>query len=127
MREDVSMNRLIDSGLAWWKLCWQVTETLAASQTVVAARMAMMEAGVRQPHRMPHAEVARMLPEKIAAFAKAGSGAAREMTGTSAVDLTAIDAATPLDLFDQWIAVSAAWWQPVHAQATSNARRLSRK
>jgi hypothetical protein len=52
--------------------------TLAAS-SVIGTRTALAAAALREPHRADHAELARMGPEKIAAFGEAGAAIAMEM------------------------------------------------
>lgn len=118
--------RMMDSGFDLWRLSLQMAETMVASQAVIGARMAMMGAGLQEPHRMPLAEMARFMPEKVAAFGKAGSAAAKHLA-PAAMDAFPADAMAMFALSERMLAASLAWWQPVHAQATSNARRLGRK
>ncbi len=119
MTDAAPLHRMMDAGFDLWRLNWQVAETLIASQSVIATRMAMMGAGIGNPGRMPLAEMARFVPEKVAAFEAAGRGAARH--------LRPVEGAGMLELFESSVAASLAWWGPLHSRSTANARRLGRR
>ncbi|MDB5678742.1 hypothetical protein [Sphingomonas bacterium] len=112
-----------------WRLSLQVTETMVASQAVIGARMRMLGAGMGDSRKIPFAEFGRLIPEKTSAFGKANAGASRALAGKHAVtDLKAAlidDGMTMLDWWERSLSVASAWWLPIHAQATANARRLS--
>ena len=117
--------RWMDAGFAWWRLTNHVAETMVASQAVMTRRMGMMGKAARNPNMPPPAELARMAPEKVVAFHRAGtqaSAARSEAAGKAAAG----DALAGLHMLESALAISAAWWAPVHATATSNARRLGR-
>lgn len=109
--------RLVAAGWQCWQLGWQATETAIAAQTVIGARLAMIGAGMREPHRMPLTEIERMASEKMVAFTQAAVAASREMG-------TVGDTMEVLDITERMLAVSLAWWKPIHARTTANARRL---
>ena len=125
--------RLIAAAFDWWDLSRQIAETLMASKAVIATRMAMLNEGMRRPNRAPVAEISRLLPEKVAAFGKAGAGAAQKLaspaSGASGDGLVpAWDSNMSLfSLFERSLAAGLAWWQPLHAISTANARRLRRR
>jgi hypothetical protein len=125
--------RMMEASLDWWRLGWQVTETMIASQAVIGRRMMMVGAGLNRTGRMPYAEMSRFVPEKAAAFSEAGAGAVRVLAAGGAGNPFAVAASvaseslTMFDLFERSIAASAAWWAPLHAGATSNARRLAHR
>ena len=120
----LQQQRWLTAGLDSWRLAWQVGETMAASHAVIATRMAMFSTGLHQPSRMPHAELARLVPEKLEAFREAGSGASRSL---ALGELALVDGLVALDLVERILAVSLAWWQPFHRRSTANARRLARR
>jgi hypothetical protein len=122
--------RLATAGFDWFRLSWTVAETMIASQSVIAKRMTMIGKGSAGSY----GELARMVPEKMSAFGKARDGAAREMAGKSGASQrdrleSALvgDTMAMFDLGEQMLAASLAWWQPLHAGATSNAKRLRRR
>ncbi|WP_019831949.1 hypothetical protein [Sphingomonas sp. PR090111-T3T-6A] len=119
MTDTMPFNRMMTAGLDLWRLQWRVAETMLASQSVIATRIAMMGAGLGDPRRIPFAEMARFVPEKMAAFDAAGRGAARH--------LAAMEGAGMLELFESGLAASLAWWAPLHGRSTANARRLGRR
>lgn len=114
------LGRIVTAGLDTWAVSLRIAETMAASQAVIGARMAMFGAGVAYPARLPVAELNRLVPEKTAAFGKATAGAARSLRRRGATD-----SMLPLDWWETSIRIAAAWWAPIHAQATANARRLA--
>jgi hypothetical protein len=101
---------------------------MIASQAVIATRLGMIGTGMQHPGRMPYAEMARMVPEKMSAFGRASSGAARHAWPDAKAWTAPLDASVDmLELWERSLAASLAWWQPLHAGSTANARRLSRK
>lgn len=95
---------------------WRTTaETLSASAYVVAKRSDVLARAAQQPTPADLAEIARLVPEKMAAFSLA-----------------------QLSLLESWMAfqngqsasLADAWDKalaPIHAQATANARRLRKR
>lgn len=119
MTDTMAFQRMMNAGMDMWRLQWRVAETMIASQSVIAERMAMMGASIGDPSRVPFTEMARFVPEKVAAFEAAGRGAARH--------LGAIKGAGMFELFESGLAASLAWWAPLHGRSTANARRLGRR
>jgi len=123
--------RMITAGFDAWKLSIQISETMIASQAVIGARMGMLGKGLDGTGKMPFAEFSRLIPEKTAAFGKANAGASRAMgqKGSMPPSLSGAFLSDSLAMVDWWersLSAAGAWWLPVHAQATSNAKRLSR-
>ncbi len=116
-------SRWMRSGFDLWQLSIEMTETLVASQSVIGARMRMLEAGMRGTRRLPIGEFSKLVPEKAAAFDKASSAAALAWTAPATATMGAM---TVLDAWERSIASSRAWWGPLNAKATANARRLGR-
>jgi hypothetical protein len=128
----------------------RAAETLTASLSVIDTRTAIMRAAMADPLSADHAELGRMVPEKIAAFSDAGGAMMRGMLawnqallaeaqhlGTIAsrgraptpgewLGLAARTAEFGVAAAEQTARVGAAALAPVHAKATANARRLKR-
>ena len=129
----------------------RVAETLDASRKVIDTRTDMMKAAMTDPLCADHAELGRMVPEKLAAFSTAGSAM---MDGWMAWNQALLAEATHIGTMAsrgrpptpfEWLAlasrsaefgvaatersarVGAAALAPVHAKATANARRLKRR
>jgi hypothetical protein len=54
-------------------------EMAVAAGSVIGVRTALAATAIREPHRANRAELARMVPEKIAAFGEAGAAIAMEI------------------------------------------------
>jgi hypothetical protein len=122
---DDLFGRFMAAGFDAWSVSLTIAETLAASQSVIGARVTMLGAGLDYPGHLPFAEFGRLIPEKVAAFGKANAAAARTLRRGGVPDW---GTATGMDLLDWWqasIKATGAWWAPIHAQATANARRLA--
>lgn len=122
--------RMMQAGIDAWRLGMQMAETFAASQAVIGRRMMMIGAGMTGRGPMPIAEITRLVPEKAAAFSKAGAQATKALTVRPVKQLGSAlcdDGMAMLEMFERSIALSTAWWMPVHSAATGNARRLSRR
>jgi hypothetical protein len=126
-------------------------ETASAANSVIAARMPMIEAAMRSPMTGDHRELARMVPEKVDAFSRAGSAtvsawwtaqstwmdhfqhlhaAALRWRAPTAAELGRLgerNTAAMLGAIEAAAGLAADTLKPVHAKATSNARRLSGK
>jgi Phasin protein len=139
-------------------------ELALAAGRVVAARQALGLEALAQPLTADHAEFARMISEKVAAFSDAALAAghrsakiAQQATRFAATDATLAAGAalrlwscrSPADLFALQSRFAAAWFDraasrsiavasaatnaqrdmlaPIHAAATGNDRRLTRK
>ncbi|QDZ08769.1 hypothetical protein FPZ24_15920 [Sphingomonas panacisoli] len=117
MKHDHAIDRFVTASFDMWRLSLTIAETLAASQAVIGARMAMFGA----PGREPLAEFGRLVPEKAAAFGKAQAGAARALR----TDAMRFGDIALLDWWESSIDATAAWWAPIHTQVMANARRLA--
>lgn len=123
-------------------------EMMIASHSVVGTRVDLMNAAARSPLDGDYAELGRMFPEKVAAFARSGAALAEEWRRAQG------------ELFDQWrewgalvstvpsagqlkafneratrrgtramvrsMGATGVALAPVHRTATANARRLKR-
>ena len=105
-----------EAGLAWWRLSWQAAEVATASASVIQHRVGLMSAG--ELDRAGRAELARMVPEKVDAFSKAGVALWSEWA-----TLGLGGAAGATDLATSGARVLA----PIHRTATANARRIARR
>ncbi len=121
-----AIDRFMTAGFNAWKVSLKIAETMAASQTVIGARMAMLGAGFENPTRLPFVEFSRLVPEKATAFGKANAGAAQALRSGGGSPTTAMpDDMILLDWWETSIKAASAWWTPIHARAVANARRLS--
>lgn len=129
----------------------RAAETLNASRRVIDTRTDMMKSAMLDPLGADHAELGRMVPEKVAAFSTAGNAM---MDGWIAWNQAIMAEATHLGTMAsrgrpptpfEWLAlatrgaefgvaatertarVGAASLAPIHAKATANARRLKRR
>src|SRR5690242_12291361 len=71
--------RWVRTGLDLIGAAVTVGEMTVAAGSVIGRRTALAADALREPHRADHAELARMGPEKIAAFGEAGAAVAIEM------------------------------------------------
>lgn len=71
--------RWFQTGLDLFGAALTAGEMTVAASSVIGRRTALAAAALREPHRADHAELARMGPEKIAAFGEAGAAIAMEM------------------------------------------------
>ena len=131
----------------WLRAGRLVGETIEASQTVIARRGETIADAARDPFTADHAELTRMVTEKGAAFAKAGTSMAGDWAAMQA-DLSAqVRAMSALWLGGRLPSAAAAGamldrsarinqralasgvkaLRPIHATATANQRRLKKK
>lgn len=152
---------MIDPFTAWLRMATvasdmsrtglRTLEMLSASGDVIDKRSGMMRDAATTPFGAHHAELARMMPEKVEAFSRAGSAMAtdwwamqsawmaeaqnlgtmmlrgRAPTLAEASALASRTQAHGLRFIERAAGMSAAGLAPIHKQATSNARRLKRK
>ncbi|WP_439532517.1 hypothetical protein [Polymorphobacter sp.] len=142
--------RMMDATLEMSRTGQRVSETLGASHDVIDARSGMIRTALASPLEADHVELARMVPEKIAAFSQAGTAIATQwwaiqadlltqahQLGTMALKgrpptaselkaMTARNIAHGTRAIERSVALGAGAVKPVHARATSNARRLKR-
>lgn len=152
---------MLDPFTAWTRLMYaafdlsrlglNASATITASQDVIARRTDIMAAAVRSPLTADYAEMARMMPEKVAAFSKSGAAMISELWSMQAAsmaegqhlaalmmrgrpltlsELTALSGRS-LDhgvrTVERAARLGSRGLVPVHAAATANARRLKRK
>ncbi|MDB5687733.1 MAG: hypothetical protein JWR77_2322 [Rhizorhabdus sp.] len=141
-------SRLMSAGFEMSRMGMRVSETLSASNDVIVKRTGMIGSALRHPGRADHAELARMIPEKVEAFASAGSAIAAEWwsmqramlcemqdigamamrgrppTFTELSNLSSRNANHAVRAVEKVVSMGDAALKPIHAKATSNAQRL---
>jgi hypothetical protein len=129
----------------------RAADTVQAAHEVIASRTGMMSDAARSPFTVDHAELARMVPEKVAAFSASGNAVmqawwtmqADYMAQAQKMSLMMMRGgpSTPAEFTDLWTrpgvnalhALEAGSrlgrdaLAPVHKAATANARRLSKR
>lgn len=142
--------RMVSATLDMIGTAQRVSQTIAASNEVIARRTSMMRDAARSPLDGNYAELSRMIPEKVDAFGKAGEAMAgdwwamqsallaqMQQFGALAMrgrapslaelgELSASNAVLALRTFERAGAMGARGLKPIHASATGNARRLKR-
>ena len=138
---------------SWWDMyadlaatTLRVSETLVAANSVIGSRVGTMRAAANDPLTADYAELARMVPEKVEAFARASQSLIKDAESIQAQARAQIRHATAMmtsgriPTLGDWFALgtrSAGISQkmmgaagkallPVHAAATGNARRLNK-
>lgn len=143
--------RMMDAALELSRTGQQASETFAASHAVIDARSALIRGAMAEPLTADYAELARMVPEKVEAFSQSGSAVVTEWWAMQADMMTQAQKLAALSLkgraltaaemnalatrniahgarlVERSVALSAGAVKPVHARATSNARRLKRR
>lgn len=141
-------NRMLAAGASMRTTNVRAAETFGGANKVVAARGAIIGEAMQSPWTADHAELGRMIPEKIDTLSRAGSAAATiwwdsqtawmkhfQHLGTMAMrgrlptmaeigDLGARSATLVLQSIEATARVSAASLAPVHRQVATNVRRL---
>ena len=135
---------MYSSGLDLAATAVRAGETLMAAHTVIGSRLGTMGAAVRSPITGDYAELAKMVPEKVEAFSRAGASlmkdaeAVQAEAGAQIRHFTALMTSGKMPTFSDLVTLTARWASisqkaagaggrallPVHAAATSNARRL---
>jgi hypothetical protein len=125
----------------------KATETAVATGAVMTTRLGLMGAAALDPLNADHAELGRMLPEKMLAFSQAGTALAQQWlalnrdAGDAMLQLgRAMMSGRPLRPSDllalatrnadhaaDMVTAATRALAPVHRTATGNARRLARK
>lgn len=142
--------RMMEASLELSGAGQKVSETLTASRDVIGVRSEMIRTALKSPLAADYAELARMVPEKVEAFSQAGSAIVTEWwamqadlltqaqrlgalamkrrppTVTEWNAMTARTLAHGVRAIERSVALGAGAVKPVHARATSNARRLKR-
>lgn len=129
----------------------KLDRTATASHDVIAARTAIMQSAISSPMTADYAELARMVPEKVAAFSSVGNVMA-EAWWKAQADCLALASRTasagmtgrlpsPIDVVQFWTDASLDGLRamesgsrlgrdalaPIHKTATANARRLKKR
>ena len=144
-------NRMLAAGASMHATGVRAAETFGGANKVVAARGAIMGEAMQSPWTADHAELGRMIPEKIDTLSRAGSAAAtiwwdsqtawmkhfqhlgtmamrgRLPTATEIGDLGERSATLMLQSIEATARLSAASLAPVHRQVATNVRRLAAK
>jgi hypothetical protein len=142
--------RMFSVGLDMTRTAHRTAEMFGASREVIEERTGMMKTAFLTPLKADHAELQRMVPEKAAAFAEAGRAMAgdwwalqltlfaqaqqlgvmalrgRPPTAAELLALSSRNATFAVRMIEHLSAAGAKGLRPVHARATSNARRLKR-
>lgn len=134
------------NSVAMAQMGFRFAEMAQASQMVIGSRSQTIMASAQGASGADQRELARMLPEKIEAFSLAGMAAFGDMAAMQADAFAAwrqmagmamsgrVPTATEIEslarqgnrMVDRAISAGGKALAPVHRQATSNARRLSR-
>lgn len=145
-----SWSRIMAASVATMTTGMKMLETSQASGCVIAARTDMMAAAIKSPLTANHHELAKMVPEKVAAFSRAGTSISNIWWGMSAAwmnqaqqmsamalrgrvptatDLAALHDKTTahaLAMMDASVAMGTKSLAPIHRAATANAARLAK-
>ena len=144
-------NRMLAAGASMRTTSVRAAETFGGANKVVAARGAIIRKAMQSPWTADHAELGRMIPEKIDTLSRAGSAAATiwwdsqtawmthfQHLGTMAMrgrlptpveigDLGERSATLMLQSIEATARIGAASLAPVHRQVATNVRRLGTK
>lgn len=121
-------------------------ETLMAAQAVIGSRVGTIGAAARNPLAGDYAELARMVPEKVEAFSRAGASLMKDAesmqaeAGAQIRHVTALMTSGRVPTFSDMFTLAGRWARiaqqttgaagrallPVHAAAMSKARRLQK-
>ena len=135
---------LYSSGFELAATAVRAGETMLAANTVIGSRVGTMGAAARNPIMADYAELARMVPEKVEAFSRAGASLMKDAeafqseTGAQIRHVTALMTSGKIPTFSDMFTLTARWASitqkatgaagrallPVHAAATGNANRL---
>ncbi len=143
-------SRIMAASFAMMHTGMRASQTLSASRDVIDKRSALIGSAIANPLTADHAELGRMLPEKVAAFSAAGTAfwsgwlawntalmaeaehmrvmasRGRAPTPSEWMALAARSAAFGVKSAESGARIGSATIAPVHAKAVSNARRLNR-
>jgi hypothetical protein len=129
----------------------RAAKTVASAGEVVRKRSGMIDAALRSPLTADHAELARLVPEKVTAFAHAGSAMSAELVSMQADWMAEMQhlwgvamkgrAPTPAEMSalanrgsayavrstERMARMAEAGLAPVHRQVSANAKRLRKR
>ena len=144
-------NRMLAAGASMRTTSVRAAETFGGANKVVAARGAIIGEAIQSPWTADHAELGRIIPEKIDTLSRAGSAAAAiwwdsqtawmkhfQYLGTMAMrgrlptvaeigDLGERSTTLMLQSIEATARIGAASLAPVHRQVATNVRRLGAK
>jgi len=142
--------RLMEAAAGMARTGMRASETMTASGDVVAKRSAIIGTAMTTPFSADHAEIGRMVPEKLEAFSQSGAAMIGEVyamqmawmaeaqhmgalamrgrmpTMTELATLSSRNAAFAVRSIERTASLGATALAPIHAAATGNAKRLSR-
>jgi len=143
-------SRMVSAGLDMQSTWLRGVETVRASGEVIEARMAVIRAAAAAPRPGDHAELSRLVPEKVEAFGRSAQGVARDVVAMHAAWATHMQRVAMMMLAgrlptpgeattlahqsaDYALGATTAAARlgksalaPIHRTATGNARRLRR-
>lgn len=143
--------RLMQSGFLMAQTGVRAMETMGSANEVIAARMTIIGFAMKSPHKGDYAELARMMPEKVDAFSRAGSATlaawwaaqaawtgqmqhlgimvmrGRLPTTEEFADLGSRMASATVEAVEAQARLGDRALAPIHHKATANARRLRRR
>ncbi len=146
-----SWNRMFAASLDFAHTGMRTGETIAAAFDVLAARGAVIESAIRSPATADHAELAMMVPEKVAAISQSGVAVMTQLVAMQAAMLAeashigamALRGRPPtiaemtelstrgtnymLAAMESGSRLAANALAPIHSRVTGNARRLRRR
>ena len=138
---------MYSSGLDLAATAFRAGETMLAAHAVIGSRAGTMRAAAHSPLTADFAELALMVPEKVEAFSRAGESLMKDAesvqaeAGAQIRHVTKIMTSGKMLTVSDMFALGARWASitrkmsgaagrallPVHAAATSNAKRLRKK
>ncbi len=146
-----SWNRMVAASFDFARTGMRTGEAIAAAFDVLAARGEVIEAAIRSPATADHAELAMMVPEKVAALSASGAAVMTQLVamqvallaeashlGTMAMrgrpptlaemtELSNRNANYMLGAMESGSKLAATALAPIHSRVTGNARRLRRR
>jgi hypothetical protein len=146
-----ALARTMEAAVLLAEVNLKVGEMTIAASAVIGVRMGMIAALQHDPFNADHAELGRMVPEKMRAFCEAGAAIAEEywslqrdagnymlhlgrtmMAGrlplpSDLVELAERTSIHATRLATSGVGAASVALAPLHKKATSNARRLARR
>lgn len=139
--------KMLDAGAQMVRTTAALAETVTASHAVISRRSAIFGSAVQSPASADHAELSRMMPEKMKAFGASGASMGRDMMAIQSalmheamqLGMMAMTGRLPgagalaerganlaVNTMTLGAAMGARSLAPIHRAATANARRLKR-
>lgn len=144
-------SRMMAAGASMGQTGLRALETISAANTVIAARTPIINLAMFSPLTGDHKEMARMVPEKVEAFSRAGSATlsgwwkaqaawmghmqhfgamavrGRFPTVRDMIDMHERRGSMMIEAMEAAAGMGADALAPVHDTATANARRLGKR